>query len=150
MFKVEATETYPVKREQVWDAYTDHAGWRNWAFVSTSKLDKEGSPTKNGVGAVRILGSAGINSYEEVTLFQPYDRMEYGVVKGGLPFKGHKAIVLFQEVPQGTRIHWSCTFESKVFGIGWLMKLITQWVYSSTLKSFKKYPFASSAVTQAG
>ena len=142
MFRVEVSEVFFVKKDVLWAVFNDHAGWKNWTFMTTSFLSVEGKEDKNGVGAVRVLGSAGVNSYEEVTLFEPCDRMEYCVIKGGLPFEGHHATVTFEALTDGrTRIRWSCTFQSKIWGLGWLMKLVTQYVYSSTLKSLKRFPF---------
>lgn len=142
--KVEASATYPISVEQLWDIYTDHAGWKNWTFMSTTYLDKEGTDHKNGVGAVRVFGNANAKAYEEVTLFEPHSRMEYRVTKGGLPFKNHLGIVQFSNNASSTgndssSIYWSCTFDPKIPGTGWLMRRITQYVFDSSLKGLQKF-----------
>jgi len=150
-YQVEASAEYPVSPAVAWQAYTNHSRWKEWTFMTVSYLDKKGEPDPNGVGAVRVLGSGGMNSYEEITAFQPPERLEYRVVKGGLPFKGHRAEVIFEPLGHGddsaggTRIIWRCSFDSKIPGLGWLFWLITRAVYRSTLDAFKRFPFEAKA-----
>jgi len=139
MFRVEASEIFEVDRSRLWDVYTDHESWKIWTLIPVSKLVEIGSDHKNGVGAVRKVGLPGIYAYEKVTLFNPCERMEYTVIKGGLPFKTHHGVVLFEEEEAGCRITWYCTFEAKMAFLAPMMKLITRFIYTSSLKGLKKH-----------
>ena len=52
--------------QAVWDRYTDHRSWTEWAGVGTVRLDRPGVPPPNGVGSVRAISSAGVKVLEEV------------------------------------------------------------------------------------
>ena len=64
MQHVEVSRRFAAPPERVWEVYTDHAGWQEWAGIGSSSLDVEGQPDRNGTGAVRALGSGGLNAYE--------------------------------------------------------------------------------------
>ena len=146
MYHVQESAYFPVSKEVLWSVYTDHARWKEWTFMATTFLEKEGSPDKNGVGAIRVFGAGKqFSAYEEITLFEPCERMEYKVIKGGLPFKNHHGVVIFEEEGEGTRIRWSCSFEARIWGTGPMMKFITQKVFRSSLDGLKKFPFDSAA-----
>ena len=60
MQNVEVTRTFSATPEQVWNVYTDHAGWKSWAGMTHSSLHVIGNPHKNGTGAVRRLRILGL------------------------------------------------------------------------------------------
>jgi uncharacterized protein YndB with AHSA1/START domain len=113
--EVERYFSHPVER--VFRRYTDHAGWTDWAGLGTVRLTREGSPDRNGVGAVRAFSTApGLR--EEVVRFEPPTRMEYRVI-GGVPIKDHHGEVLFASEGSGTRLTWRVTFRPAIPGLGW-------------------------------
>jgi uncharacterized protein YndB with AHSA1/START domain len=141
MQNVEVTRTFSATPEQVWNVYNDHAGWKSWAGISHSSLDVEGSPDKNGTGAVRRLGSYGFDAHEEILDFDPPMRMTYRVLKGGLGMKNHLGEVLFEPAGNGTRITWRCRFDSKIPGLGWMMRLIVIRVFRDALDGLAQHSF---------
>ena len=72
MQQVEVTHRYNAKPQDVWDVYTDHARWSEWAGTPGSRLAKEGSPERNGSGAVRAFAGG---MREEILEFDPPKRM---------------------------------------------------------------------------
>lgn len=126
---------------EVWDRYTDHSDWKNWAGFSKSWLEKEGSPDRNGVGCVRGFGSNGVNVFEEVVEWEPKTRFAYRIVRGGLPMKGHYGEVFFAPEGEGTRVTWRCRFESKIPGLGWIMRLFVQNIFRGALDGLAKRYF---------
>src|SRR5262249_16665229 len=77
------------------------------------------SPDRNGVGAVRaFLLAPGLR--EEVTRFEPPERMEYRVTQGAYPLTDHHGEVLFTPDGGGTRVTWTVTFRSKLPPVGGL------------------------------
>jgi uncharacterized protein YndB with AHSA1/START domain len=118
MQHVEVERRFAAPPDAVWRVYTDHARWSEWAGFSRSWLETEGRPDRNGVGAVRGFGSAGVASFEEVVSFEPPKRMTYRILRGGLPIRNHLGEVLLEPDGAGTRLIWRCRFESKIPGLG--------------------------------
>ena len=141
MQNVEVVHTFPAEPQAVWDVYTDHAGWNAWAGIQHSSLKTEGTQDRNGTGAVRCLGSFGMNAYEEVLEFDPPKRMTYRVVKGGLPMKNHQGEVLFEAQGEGTRITWRCRFDAKVPGLGLFMRLFITRFFRTALQGLAQHSF---------
>ena len=63
--------------EVVWDMIADARGFSSWGFMSHSSLEREGTPTPDGVGAVRNLGTGSFISREEVVVFDPPSHLGY-------------------------------------------------------------------------
>jgi uncharacterized protein YndB with AHSA1/START domain len=108
--------------DAVFRVYTDHAAWAAWGGIRTARIEREGNPPPNGSGCVRVLGPGRFAAHEEILDFEPGKRMTYRIVKGGLPLRDHFGEVLFERDGDGTRIVWRCRFESKIPGLGPLMR----------------------------
>jgi len=107
--------------DEVFRRYTDHEGWSEWTGLGQVWLTKQGTPHRDGVGAVRAFKrTPGLR--EEVTLYEPPGRMEYHIVQGGFPLTDHHGEVLFTPEGQATRITWSVSFRSKIPGLGGVLK----------------------------
>lgn len=141
MQRVEVTRRFAAPREAVWKVYTNHAGWQQWAGIGTSRLERPGTPERNGVGALRSLGVGPVRAFEEVLEFEPPRRMTYRVVKGGLPMKNHRGEVRFEPDGDGTRVVWSCRFESRIPGLGGLMRRMVEHVFRSALDGLAQHAF---------
>ena len=123
MQHVRAERRYPASPQAVWDVYTDHAGWKEWAGMPSSVVTRPGAPDPNGSGCIRQLGAGPSQALEEVLDFEPPKRMTYRVVGGPMPIRDHLGEVLFEPDGDGTRIVWTCRFESTVPGLGWPLRL---------------------------
>jgi len=141
MHTVEVTRTFSAKPEQVWKVYTDHAGWSAWSGMTHSSLEVQGKPHKNGTGAVRCLGSRGMNIFEEILDFEPPRRMTYRVVKERLGMKNHLGEVLFEPSGNGTKITWRCRFDSKIPGLGPVMRVLITRVFRTALDGLARHCF---------
>ena len=139
MQHVEVTQRYAAPPQVVWDVYTDYARWSEWAGTPGSKLVVEGSPDRNGVGAVR--GFAG-GMREKVLEFEPPKRMTYTVVGGFFPVRDHLGEVTFEEDGAGTRVVWRCRFEPKIPGTGALMQRFTTFFFTRGLRGLEKRGFS--------
>jgi uncharacterized protein YndB with AHSA1/START domain len=141
MQSVEVTRTISATPEQVWNVYTDHAGWKKWAGVSHSSLAVVGTSDRNGIGTVRRLGTYRMYAHEEILEFDPPRRMTYRVVKGGLGMKNHLGEVLFEPAGKGTKITWRCRFDSKMPGFGRLHRAIVTRVFHDALDGLARHCF---------
>jgi uncharacterized protein YndB with AHSA1/START domain len=147
--RVEVTRRFSAPPQVVWDVYTDHAGWQRWAGVGSSRLEREGLPERDGVGAVRSLGFGPLRAVEEVLEFEPPKRMVYRVVRGGLPLRDHLGEVRFEPDGDGTRVVWTCRFESRVPGLGWLLERMVTRVFRTALEGLAARGLPGSAAPRA-
>jgi len=123
----EVTTVAKAPRENVWALVSDGAGWKSWAGVVPSSLEREGDPPPDGVGAIRLLGPRPFSSREEVVVWEPPSRLGY-VILSGVPVRNYRADIRLSESVAGdgiqvTTIKWSATFDSKGPVPGALMRI---------------------------
>lgn len=139
MQHVEVRKLIQAPLENVWDRYTDHVSWTRWAGLGNCRLEREGVPAPNGVGAVRAFSRFGITAvHEEVILFEPPRRMVYRIVRGGGPIGDHEGEVLFEPRDGGTLVTWRCRFNSKIPGLGSLIRAGITRVFGAALAGLAK------------
>ena len=78
--------------ELVFEVLTDHRAYSKLTPLRASTLEREGEPTPNGVGAVRVLKLAGPPIREEVTEFDAPSRFAYKMLSGA-PVRSHTGTV---------------------------------------------------------
>ncbi len=139
MQQVEVTHRYNAKPQDVWDVYTDHARWSEWAGTPGSRLAREGSPERNGKGAVRAFAGG---MREEVVDFDPPKRMTYTIIAGFFPVKNHLGEVVFEPDGDGTRVVWRCRFESKIPGLGGLLRRFVTSTFRRALAGLERHSFS--------
>ena len=102
----------PVSR--VWDAVANHEGMSSWGPITVT-LDKEGSPDRNGVGAVRRIVAPGPAPaiVEEVTAVEPQPRLGYKAL-AGVPFRNYGGEITLTATERGTRIDWALSIDERV------------------------------------
>ena len=138
MQRVEVHARVPAPAEVVWDRYTDHRSWTDWAGMGTVTLDREGVPPPNGVGCVRVISNGGMKVYEEVVAFERPRRMTYRVVRGGIPIRDHLGEVVFEPAGDGTQITWRCRFESRIPGLGLPFRLLITVLFRNALRGLTR------------
>jgi uncharacterized protein YndB with AHSA1/START domain len=135
MRHVEVVQRFEAPPEKVWEVYTDHERWSEWAGLPGSRLVREGSPDRNGRGAVRSF-AGGVR--EEVVDFHPPKRMTYRVIGSSFPLRDHFGEVDFEPDGAGTRITWRCRFDSAVPGAGWLLERGITFVFARALRGLEQ------------
>ena len=136
---VEVRHRFDASPQAVWDVYTDHARWSEWAGVPGSRLIEPGQVDPNGVGAVR--GFAG-GLREEVLRFEPPKRMTYRVVAGLFPIKDHEGEVIFEPEGESTLVIWRCHFKSKIPGLGGLLERFITSTFRRGLEGLERHSFS--------
>jgi uncharacterized protein YndB with AHSA1/START domain len=97
--------------DAVWALLADARGWSRWARFARSELLHEGTPTPDGVGALRSFGTGPFRSQEEVVEFEPPNHLAYEIRKG-MPITGYRADVRLEpRAAGGTTIRWSSSFD---------------------------------------
>lgn len=121
MERIEVERLIPAPRDKVWAILADHEGMRKWMPVREVVRRRPGSPDPNGVGAVRTIRGMGLVIEEQVTAFEPGERLEY-VVTEGAPIRDHLGEVRLSPEAGGTRVRWTVRFRPVVPGTGWLLR----------------------------
>jgi uncharacterized protein YndB with AHSA1/START domain len=119
--------------EKVFDIIADHANYKLLPGVKDSKLIKLGSPTKNGVGAVRWIDAGLARFTEEIVRYERPTRLDYQIVKSFPPVEHRCGIVRLEKSPDGTVVTWTSTIEAKVPVLG---RLLTPILASQLSKGF--------------
>jgi SAM-dependent methyltransferase len=122
MQQVEVVRRFEAPPEQVWKVYTDHAGWSAWAGLGRARLETEGHPDRNGVGAVRCFQTGGVSVFEEVVGFDE---------------------VVLEPDGAGTRLIWRCRFGSRIPGLGAPMRWMVTRLFRRALEGLAKRGFAT-------
>ena len=138
MQKVEVQRVIEAPVQAVWDRYTDHVSWTEWAGLGKVRLEREGVPPPNGVGCVREISNAGFKLYEEVLSFEPPHRMTYRIARGLIPLKDHVGEVVFEPHAQGTLVTWRCQFNSKIPGLGGLFRVFITRLFRNALAGLSR------------
>lgn len=134
MQHVEAQQLFAAPVQTVWDRYTDHVSWTDWAGLGRVRLAREGVPAPNGVGCVREISSFGVKVYEEVLSFDVPRRMTYRIVRGGLPISDHLGEVVFEPRDGGTLVIWRCQFRSRIPGLGGVFRAFIARLFHNALR----------------
>jgi uncharacterized protein YndB with AHSA1/START domain len=92
--------------ETVFDVLTDHRRYADITPMRKSELEREGEPTPNGVGAIRVLTSVGPPLREEVIAFEPSTRFSYKLLSGA-PVRDHVGTVLLEPAGAGTQVTYA-------------------------------------------
>ena len=127
----------------------DYARFATWCMergypafkLHTWQPPYEGAPDPNGSGAVRVFGNGPVKVFEEIRDFEPPKRMSYSVVKGGLPMKNHLGEVVFEPDGDGTLVSWRCRFDSRIPGLGGLMRGVVTRVFRQALEGLSRHSF---------
>jgi len=142
MQRIELRQEIPAPPDVVWAVYTDHEGWQRWAGMGEVVLRQQGHPPPNGLGAIRVIRSAGVAVEEEVTAFDPPKYMEYRLT-AGVPIREHRGEVRFEPSSGGTRIDWTVEFRPLIPGTGRLLRWVFERALRGVLTRLAAYPFGS-------
>jgi uncharacterized protein YndB with AHSA1/START domain len=89
--------------ETVFAVLTEHHLYAEITPMRKSVLEREGDPAPNGVGAIRVLSSAGPPLREEVIVYEPSTRFSYKLLSGA-PVRDHVGTVELTPRDGGTRV----------------------------------------------
>jgi uncharacterized protein YndB with AHSA1/START domain len=114
--------------EAVFDALTDHRRYAEMTRLRGSRLERDGVPAPNGVGAVRVLSTVGPPIREEVLVYERPSRFSYKVLSG-LPVRDHVGTVSLEPSAAGTRVTYAVRAQPTLpIGGGIVMRFIEQGV----------------------
>jgi uncharacterized protein YndB with AHSA1/START domain len=90
--------------EVVFDVLTDHRRYTEITPLRKAELEREGEPTPNGLGAIRVLSAVpGPPMREEVIGYERPTRFSYKILSG-LPVRDHVGTVELKAAGEGTEL----------------------------------------------
>lgn len=110
-----STATVAAPTAHVWDVLSDHEGMSHWGAGISVTLRSEGSPDRNGTGAVRVIDAPGPmpSIVEEVVAFEPGRMLSYKALSG-VPLRNYRGEVVLREFAGGTEIAYTVTADRRV------------------------------------
>jgi hypothetical protein len=90
--------------DRVFAVLTDHVGFGR-ALGEDIRLEREGVPAPNGLGAVRAIRARGLTIREEVVGWEASRAMDYTVVSGA-PLQNHRGEIRLFPDGAGTRVDY--------------------------------------------
>lgn len=113
----------------MWELVSRAELWHTWTAFPSTRLEREGDPAPDGVGAIRRFGFGAMGSREEVVAFEPPNHLGY-VLLSGLPVRDYRSdVTLTPTTGGGTAIAWVSSFDARPadgwFWAGFLKLLLT-------------------------
>ena len=125
MTRIELQSHFRCPPDVAFAALSDHESLRGLPGLR-SVLVEEGSPSRNGVGALRSIGASGVVMLEEVTAFEDGKFYEYRIVGGTLPLDHDGGRVEVSASGDGTEVVWSTAFAVRAPLIGGLLTALAK------------------------
>ena len=128
---VRVTRRLDATPEAVFAVLEDHARYDRFNGIRRSELVEAGDPDPNGLGAVRWVWLGPFRFEEEVTAFEPPNRLDYLIREvRPLPFRHEGGSIRLSPREGGTDAVWTSSFEIPIPVVGSTI----DWVFSSQLE----------------
>lgn len=111
-YQVHTTAFSSASPDQVWQLLADVSTWTDWAGFDEAHYEREGAPSRHGVGAVRRFRIGLLSSREHVLRFEPPRQLSYDY-DGSLPLVAYRGDVQLSRHRGGTRIVWRAEFSAR-------------------------------------
>ena len=102
-------QRFEVPPERVFALLTDHVGFGH-ALGEDIRLERQGVPPPNGLGAVRAIHARGLTIREEVIGWEVPRAMDYRVVSGA-PLQNHRGEIRIVPDGTGARLDYRIRFD---------------------------------------
>jgi hypothetical protein len=109
MARIFLQQRFDAPPERVFAALTDHVGFGR-ALGEDIRLEREGVPPPNGLGAVRAIHARGLTIREQVVGWEASRAMDYTVVSGA-PLQNHRGEIRLFPDGAGTRVDYRIRFD---------------------------------------
>ena len=101
-------------KERVFEIMTDHPRYVKWTRAKKVYLKKEGSPTPNGLGAIRVFDLGLMKSPEEVIGWEENRSMTYRLLNQW-PLKNYTATMSLSETDDSkTELLWESNWTKRI------------------------------------
>ena len=118
MARIDLDKSLTAPIDEVFELLTDHASYTRFRGFKTAELLREGTPDRNGVGALRRLVAGPLSFTEEITAFERPTRMDYVIREVNIPLEHDGGSIVLLQDGAGTRVHWTSVFTMPVPVVG--------------------------------
>lgn len=125
--------------EPIFAMLIDHEGYRFFPGFISSKLIREGTNHRDGVGAQRAGWFRGTYVVEEILDCKPPTRIEYRTIKCTIPLDHDRGIIELTPIDGGTDVRWTTNFGVAVPLIGDLIGRLTESSVNKTIGDILKH-----------
>lgn len=98
----------------VWSVLADYPGMTTWADARSVEIERVGVDVPNGVGTIRALKSWHGTIREEITAFEPEQRMSYKGLSG-VPAHDYRGVIELSRRGDTTQMSWTISFQPRKF-----------------------------------
>ncbi len=113
--RVDAEGTTRAGPDVVWALIADATRCAEWGPWNEGGYERPGDDSEHGAGAVRRIRYRRTTTYERVVEVEEGRRIAYTVVRG-IPVRNYRGEVVLTPTPEGTRVHWSATWDRTLLG----------------------------------
>src|SRR6476660_6005204 len=103
--------------QTIFEILVDHRGYSRITRLRKSELEREGEPSPNGAGAIRVLSALGPPLREEVLTYEEPSRFSYTLLSG-LPVRDHVGTVELTPNGGGTKMVYAVKTQPTVPVVG--------------------------------
>ncbi len=118
MARIDLDKSLTAPIDEVFELLTDHASYTRFRGFKTAELLREGTPDRNGVGALRRLVAGPLSFTEEITAFERPTRMDYVIREVNIPLEHDGGSIVLLQDGGGTRVHWTSVFTMPIPVVG--------------------------------
>lgn len=128
MIEIRATSRIHAPPSRVWEFVADHESFLAGGDELTCEIVTEGAPDRNGLGAMRVVKSSGIEFREEITSFEPDSRYEYrirsltGPMGFTVPMTHLRGWVELTTDGEATEVVWGSRFRIDLFVVARMLE----------------------------
>ncbi len=119
--RIDKTATTQADADAVYALLSDSSTWPEWTPIDSFELERPGTDEPQGVGAIRVFRTGRYTMREEIVELVPARRFSYSLLSG-LPVRDYRADIDLEPTTGGTTIRWHTTFDSRLPGLGWLIR----------------------------
>ncbi len=131
-------KTIAAPAEVVFDVLTDHRGYTNLTPPGARvKLEREGDPAPNGVGAIRAIHIVGPPIREEVIEFVRPTRFGYKIISG-IPVRSHAGTVELAPAGDKTDAKYHLDVTSSLPGVALVLRIAVTQLFNAVAKESEK------------
>jgi catechol 2,3-dioxygenase-like lactoylglutathione lyase family enzyme/uncharacterized protein YndB with AHSA1/START domain len=133
---VERTVHVDADLDHVWKVLSDHRGMPQWFPVDSVTLSREGRPSPDGVGAVRVMRGPKTILREQVIGWEEPRSLRYRLLEGA-PIICHQGEVELRPSPGGTAIAWKIRYRPKIPGTAGVVRRAVDRLLDEALSRLK-------------
>lgn len=139
MAKVDVAVRIKAPPDKVWAVLSDHERMSEWtSLVRRVRLLAEGSPDRNGKGALRLMEAPGQSIEEEIVAWDPPRSYEYALRKGA-PVRNHHGRLGVTPQSDGCEVRWTVEFDPAIPLTGTAMALGLRLGFAKMLQGLKQF-----------